>query len=84
MGLRATKVSSPMKQTLLEQLRQLPAEATTATIQGVEMQIIDNDTRQSLLQSDPDDQHIHECILSNGTFIADMQNGQLIALYKVR
>lgn len=63
---------------------QLPAEATTATIQGVKMQIIDNDTRQSLLQSDPEDEHIHECILSSGTFIADMKNGQLLALYKVK
>jgi len=60
----------------------LPAEA--ANIQGVTMQLIDETTRQSLLQSDPEDTHIHECTLSNGTFLADMQNGQLIALYKVR
>ncbi len=62
----------------------LPADVTTATIQGVAMQIIDDATRQSLLQSDPEDTHIHECTLSNGTFIADMQNGRLVALYKVR
>lgn len=62
----------------------LSADATTATIQGVAMQVIDETTRQSLLQSDPEDTHIHECTLSNGTFIADMQHGRLIALYKVR
>lgn len=62
----------------------LPADAATATVQGVAMQIIDDATRQSLLQSDPEDTHIHECTLSNGTFIADMQNGRLVALYKVR
>lgn len=62
----------------------LPADAATATVQGVVMQVIDDATRQSLLQSDPEDTHIHECTLSNGTFIADMQNGRLVALYKVR
>lgn len=73
-----------MEKSLLEQLMTLPAEAATVTIQGVTMQLIDETTRQSLLQSDPTDTHIHECTLSNGTFIADMQNGRLIALYKVR
>lgn len=73
-----------MEKSLLEQLMSLPADATTATVQGVAMQVIDEATRQSLLQSDPEDTHIHECTLSNGTFIADMQNGRLIALYKVR
>ncbi|BDF53470.1 hypothetical protein CE91St24_31810 [Odoribacteraceae bacterium] len=73
-----------MEKSLLEQLRTLPADAATATVQGVAMQVIDDATRQSLLQSDPEDTHIHECTLSNGTFIADMQNGRLVALYKVR
>ena len=73
-----------MEESLLEQLMMLPADVTTATIQGVVMQTIDEATRQSLLQSDPEDAHIHECILSNGTFIADMQNDRLLALYKVR
>ena len=62
----------------------LPADATTAIIQGVAMQVIDETARQSLLQSDPEDTHIHECTLSNGTFIADMQDGRLLALYKVK
>lgn len=73
-----------MEKSLLEQLMTLPADAATATVQGVAMQVIDDATRQSLLQSDPEDMHIHECTLSNGTFIADMQNGRLVALYKVR
>lgn len=73
-----------MEKSLLERLMQLPPDTVTATIQGVALQIIDEATRQSLLQSDPDDRHIHECILSNGTFIADMPNGQLTALYKVK
>lgn len=73
-----------MEKTLLEQLMTLPADATTATIQGIAMQVIDEIAQQSLLRSDPEDTHIHECTLSNGTFIADMQDGRLIALYKVR
>lgn len=73
-----------MEKSLLEQLMQLPPDTVTTTIQGVALQIIDEATRQSLLQSDPDDRHIHECILSNGTFIADMPDGQLTALYKVK
>ena len=72
-----------MEKSLLEQLMTLPAEAATVTIQGVTMQLIDETTRQSLLQSDPEDTHIHECTLSNGTFIADIQDGHLLALYKV-
>lgn len=68
----------------MQQLLELSADATAATIQGVSMQLIDEATRQSLLQSDPDDTHIHECTLSNGTFIADMQDGRLLALYKVK
>ena len=73
-----------MEKSLLQQLLELPADAATATIQGVAMQLIDEATRQSLLQSDPDDTHIHECTLANGTFIADMQDGCLLALYKVK
>lgn len=73
-----------MEKSLLQQLLELSADATAATIQGVAMQLIDEATQQSLLQSDPDDTHIHECTLSNGTFIADMQDGRLLALYKVK
>lgn len=68
----------------MQQLLELPADAANATIQGITMQFVDEATRQSLLQSDPDDTHIHECTLANGTFIADMQDGRLLALYKVK
>lgn len=73
-----------MEKSLLEQLMQLPPDTTSATIQGVALQIIDEATRQTLLQSDPDDVRFHECILSNGIFIADMPDGTLLALYKVQ
>lgn len=73
-----------MEKSLLEQLMMLPADATAATVQGVAMQVIDEAARQSLFQSDPEDTHIHECTLSNGTFLADMQDGRLLALYKVK
>ena len=73
-----------MEKSLLEQLMQLPPDATSATIQGISMQLIDNATRQSLLQSDPEDVRFHECTLSNGTFVADMPDGKLLALYKAR
>lgn len=73
-----------MEKSLLEQLMQLPPDTISVTIQGVAMQLIDNATRQSLLQSDPDDVRFHECVLSNGTFIADMPSGKLLALYKVQ
>lgn len=73
-----------MEKSLLEQLMQLPPDATSATIQGVAMQLINNTTSQSLLQSDPEDIRFHECSLSNGTFIADMPDGKLNALYKVQ
>lgn len=62
----------------------IPREATSASIGGIQMQMIDEQKRQVLLQSDPEDEHIHECILSSGTFIADMKNGRLFALYKVK
>lgn len=63
---------------------QLPPDATGVMIQGVALQLIDEAIRQSLLQSDPEDIRLHECILSNGTFLADMPDGKLIALYKVQ
>lgn len=47
------------------------------------MQMIDEQKRQVLLQSDPEDKHIHECFLANGTFLADIQDGNLLSLYKV-
>lgn len=61
----------------------IPKEATTATVKGIEMQMIDNNKRLALLKSDPEDSHIHQCALANGIFLADIQNGQLLSLYKI-
>jgi len=69
--------------TLFEQLSEIPRECTSATIQGVQMQIIDSETRKQILEQDPCDTHYHECILSNGTFIFTTHDKELSALYKV-
>lgn len=72
-----------MKESLLNQLMKIPREATSASIRGIQMQMIDEQKRQVLLQSDPEDKHIHEYFLANGTFLADIQDGNLLSLYKV-
>ena len=61
----------------------IPKDATLITIQGVEMQVIDKDEAVRLLDSDPNDIHIHECILSNGHFLFQTENRTLVSLYKV-
>lgn len=71
------------KQTLLEQLSEIPKECTQTSIQGVEMQIIDFAAKEQLLSKDPGDTCFHECILGNGTFIFTTKNGILTSLYKV-
>lgn len=48
------------------------------------MQVIDEVIWQFFLQSNPEDTHIHECALFNGTFLVDMQDGRLLALYKLK
>lgn len=69
---------------LLDQLLELPKDATKAEIQGIEMQFINEEQRASLLQTDPQDTSIHECSLVNGTFIFIMRDGTLVSLYKVK
>lgn len=61
----------------------IPADATTATIQGEEMQIMTSAQVDTLLESDPEDKRFHECMLPNGRFIFESENGTLKALYKV-
>lgn len=73
-----------MKETLLEVLTKIPSDATSATVQGVQMQIIDSGYARTLLDSDPDDNKIHECILSNGRFLFETDNGNLKSLFKVK
>ena len=81
---------------ILDELLAIPADATTATIQGVEMQIISaeqadqmlktvisNERAEMLLNNDAEDEKTHECILKNGRFLFESENGELKALYKV-
>ena len=69
---------------ILDELLAIPADATTATIQGVEMQIISADQADKMLEADTNDEKTHECILKNGRFLFESENGELKALYKVQ
>ena len=55
-----------------------------ATIQGVEMQIISADQADKMLGANTKDEKTHECILKNGRFLLESENGELKALYKVQ
>ena len=44
---------------ILDELLTIPADATTATIQGVEMQIISADQADKMLKADTDDEKTH-------------------------
>ena len=69
---------------ILDELLAIPADATTATIQGVEMKVISNEQAEMLLNNDAEDEKTHECIMKNGRFIFESENGELKALYKVQ
>lgn len=72
-----------MEKSLMELLMEIPKEATTATVFGIKMQMIDNDTRLKMLQRKSG--HMYsECILSNGLFLAGFKEGQLFSIYKVK
>lgn len=68
---------------LMDELLKIPADATAATVQGIEMLLIDENKAGALLESDPNDNTIHECLLSNGRFLFQSDNANLVALYKV-
>ena len=68
---------------LMDELLKIPADATAATVQGIEMLLIDENKAGALLESDPNDNTIHECLLSNGRFLFQSDNTNLVALYKV-
>ena len=68
---------------LMDELLKIPADATAATVQGIEMLLIDENKAGALLESDPNDNAIHECLLSNGRFLFQSDNANLVALYKV-
>ena len=68
---------------ILDELLAIPADATTATIQGVEMKVISNEQAEMLLNNDAEDEKTHECIMKNGRFIFESDYGKLKTLYKV-
>ena len=68
---------------ILDELLAIPADATNATIQGVEMQVISTEQADKMLVEDANDDKTHECILKNGRFLFESENGELKALYKV-
>lgn len=72
-----------MTESLLEELMRVPLNATSATIQGIQMQVIDEYQARAMLNSDINDDFIHECILNNGHFLFQLDNGNLIYLFKV-
>ena len=73
-----------METRLIDELMAIPADATTATIQGVEMQIISTEQADQMLEADTNDERIHECLLKNGRFLFESENGKLTTLYKVQ
>lgn len=69
---------------ILDELLAIPADATNANIQGVEMQVISTEQADKMLVEDANDDKTHECILKNGRFLFESENGELKALYKVQ
>ena len=69
---------------ILDELLAIPADATNATVQGVEMKLISNAQAEMLINNDAEDEKTHECILKNGRFLFESENGELKALYKVQ
>ena len=69
---------------ILDELLAIPADATNATIQGVEMQVISTEQADKMLVEDANEDKTHECILKNGRFLFESENGELKALYKVQ
>ena len=69
---------------ILDELLAIPADATNATVQGVEMQVISTEQADKMLVEDANDDKTHECILKNGRFLFESDNGKLKALYKVQ
>lgn len=68
---------------VLNELLAIPVDATIATIQGVEMQVISAEQADKMLEADTNDEKTHECILKNGRFLFESENGKLKTLYKV-
>lgn len=73
-----------MESRLIDELMAIPADATSATVQGVEMQIISAEQADKMLEADSSGEKTHECLLKNGRFLFKSENGQLTTLYKVQ
>lgn len=73
-----------MKTRLIDELMAIPVDATAATVQGVDMQIISTEQADKMLDADANDDMIHECLLKNGRFLFESVNGKLKSLYKVQ
>lgn len=69
---------------ILDELLAIPADATNATVQGVEMKVISTEQADKMLVEDANDDKTHECILKNGRFLFESENGELKSLYKVQ
>lgn len=67
---------------VLDEILAIPADATIVTIQGIEMKIISTEQAEVLLNGDAIDDKIYECILKNGRFLFESENGKLKTLYK--
>ena len=52
-----------METTILDELLKIPADATSAVVMGVTMQVIDPVQAQKMLDTDPEDKHVHELSL---------------------
>ena len=48
------------------------------------MQIISVEQADQMLKTDTNDEKTHECILKNGRFLYESENGKLTTLYKVQ
>ena len=70
--------------TILDALMAIPTNAIAATVLGVEMQIISTEQADTMLGTDYKEDKIHECLLPNGRFLFESNNGELVALYKVQ
>lgn len=73
-----------MEEPLIAELMKIPSDATSATVQGINMQTIDKQQAQAMLDADPGDNTLHECILANGRFLFKSGNGNLKSLFKVQ
>ena len=72
-----------METWLIDELIAIPADATTATIQGVEMQTISSEQADRILEDDTDAVILGEYIMNNGRFLFESENSKLKTLSKV-